>query len=76
MLESMAVMGVDSEESRQHRSPWGVLKFLRAKSHAKPRSVKFEIDKLMMFWVPLQCAIDINKALASTSFKTPTSYRK
>ena len=74
MMESLAVMGVESEESRNHRSPWGALKFLRARSHTKPRSVKFEVDKLMV-WVPVQCAIDIIKALASTSSTTATSYR-
>ena len=74
MLESLAVMGVESEDSRRHRPPWGVLKFLRAKSHDKPRSVKFEVDKLMV-WVPVQCAIDISQALAGSSTKTSTSYR-
>ena len=70
MLESLAVMGVDSEDSRERRSPWGVLNFLKAKSRAKPRSV----DKLMI-WVPVPCAIDVIKALAATSSNTTTSYR-
>ena len=74
MLESLTVMGVDSEDSRERRAPWGVLKFLKAKEKSKQRAVSFELDKLMI-WVPSPCAIDIVKALAVTSSNTTTSYR-
>ena len=74
MLESLTVMGVDSEESRERRAPWGVLKFLKARENIKPRAVSFELDKLMI-WVPAPCAIDIVKDMAATSTNTSTSYR-
>ena len=48
MLESLRVMGVDSEESRERRAPWKVLKFLKAREKSKPRAVSFEIHKLMI----------------------------
>ena len=60
MLESLTVMGVDSEDSRERRAPWGVLKFLKAREKCKPRAVSFEIDKLMI-WAPAPSAIDIIK---------------
>ena len=74
MLESLTVMGVDSEDSRERRAPWGVLKFLKARENSKPRAVSFELDKLMI-WVPAPCAIDIVKDMAATSMNTSTSYR-
>ena len=74
MLESLTVMGVDSEDSRERRAPWGVLKFLKAREKSKPRAVSFELDKLMI-WVPAPCAIDIVKDMAATSVNTSTSYR-
>ena len=74
MLESLTVMGVDSEDSRERRAPWGVLKFLKAREKSKPRAVSFEIDKLMI-WVPAPCAIAIAKDMAATSANTSTSYR-
>ena len=61
MLESLTVMGVDSE-----RRPWGVLKFLKAREKSKPMAVSFELDNLMI-WVPAPCAIDIIKDMAATS---------
>ena len=60
MLESLTAMGVDSEDSRERRAPWGVLKFLKAREKAKARAVSFELDKLMI-WVPAPCAVDIIK---------------
>ena len=74
MLESLTVMGVDSEDSRERRAPWGVLKFLKAREKAKARAVSFELDKLMI-WVPAPCAVDIVKDMAATSVNTSTSYR-
>ena len=68
-------MGVDSEESRERRAPWGVLKFLKAREKSKPRAVSFELDKLMI-WIPAPCAIDIIKDMATTSTSTSTSYRE
>ena len=65
MLESLTVMGVDSEDSRERRAPWGVLKFLKAREKSKPRAVSFELDKVMI-WVPAPCAIDIVKDMAAT----------
>ena len=67
-------MGVGSEESRERRAPWGVLKFLKAKEKKRPKAVSFELDKLMI-WVPAPCAIDIIKDMAATSTSTSTSYR-
>ena len=67
-------MGINSEDSRERRAPWGVLKFLKAKEKSKPRAVSFEIDKLMI-WVPAPCAIAIAKDMAATSASTSTSYR-
>ena len=74
MLESLTVMGVGSEESRERRAPWGVLKFLKARERKRPKAVSFELDKLMI-WVPAPCAIDIIKDMAATSTSTSTSYR-
>ena len=74
LLESLTVMGVDSEDSRERRAPWGVLKFLKAREKSKPRAVSFEFDKLMI-WVPAPCAVEIVKDMPTTSVNTSTSYR-
>ena len=74
MLESLTVVGVGSEESRERRAPWRVLKFLEAKDKPRPKPVSFGIEKLMI-WVPAPCAIDIIKDMAATSTSTSTSYK-
>ena len=74
MLESLTVMGVDSEDSRERRAPWGVLKFLKAREKNRPRAVSIELDKLML-WVPAPCAVEIVKDMATTSVNTSRNYK-
>ena len=57
-LTALAIMTVDTEDSRSVRRPWGLLKLQQLSPNAKRKAIHIVLDRLFV-WVPVQCGIDI-----------------
>ena len=73
MEESLAVMSVDTDHSRDSRGPWGLLKLQQPSTNALQKSVNLILDRLFI-WLPVQCGIDVMRYY-TTHGHTRTKYR-
>ena len=73
MEESLAVMSVDSNVSRDSRGPWGLLKLQQPSTNSLQKSVNLILDRLFI-WLPVQCGIDLMRHFAAQG-TTKTKYR-
>ena len=73
MEESLAVMSVDSNVSRDSRGPWGLLKLQQPSTNSLQKSVNIILDRLFV-WLPVQCGIDLMRHFAAQG-ATKTKYR-
>ena len=61
--ESLAVMTVDTEASRNARGPWGLLKLQQHSKKTNLQAIHIVLDRLFI-WFPVQCGIDIMRHVA------------
>ena len=73
MEESLAIMSVDNDQSRDSRGPWGLLKLQQHSTNALQKSVNLVLDRLFI-WLPVQCGLDIMRHYTAHG-NTRTKYR-
>ena len=56
--ESLAVMSVDTDQSRNSQGPWGLLELQQNSTKALKKAVNLVLDRLFI-WLPVQCGLDV-----------------